>query len=116
MFLTEKGYRILDTNWRCREGEIDLVCRDRGRIVFVEVRTRREGSMVPASSTLTPAKQRRLVAAAGRYLSSHKLWDVPCRFDLVALTMRKDDPDIEHFEHIIDAHALGGGHSAWQPW
>lgn len=116
MYLQEKGYRVLDVNWHCREGEIDIICRDGKAIVFVEVRTRRKNGLVAASSTLDVAKQRRLVAAASKYLSKHALWKSPCRFDLVAVTMDDNAPTLEHFEHVVDARAVGGGHAAWQPW
>jgi putative endonuclease len=100
--LESKGLRVLDRNWRFRQWELDLVCRDRDTIVFVEVKTRRAGSMASPADGLTPKKRTRLVKAASHYLTSKQLWDEPCRFDLAAVTDHGTSMDVEHIENAFD--------------
>jgi putative endonuclease len=83
-FLQEQGLRIVEKNYRCRQGEIDLVCRDGSTLVFVEVRLRRSGGFGGAAESITAAKRRRLIQAARHYLA--RLGETPpCRFDAVLL-------------------------------
>jgi putative endonuclease len=83
-YLAERGLAILARNFRTRLGEIDLVARDGETLVFVEVRLRRPGPFGGALESITPAKQRRIRAAAQQYLQ--RLGREPrCRFDVVAL-------------------------------
>lgn len=106
--LRAKGHRILHRNWRHRQWELDLVCRDGDAVVFVEVKTRRAGGMGSPADGLSRAKQTRLVKAAGQYLSKHDLWDEPCRFDLVAVVESGDGSLwVEHTENAFDATGMG---------
>jgi putative endonuclease len=84
--LKSMGYKILDRNWRFHQWELDLVCRHRDSVVFVEVKTRRAGAMGAPGEALTRKKQARLIKAASHYLTAHDLWDEPCRFDLASVT------------------------------
>jgi putative endonuclease len=80
-----RGYSIEARNWRCREGEIDLVAR-RGRdLVFVEVKTRSTDRFGLPAEAVTPAKQRRLRALASRYLADTGTRAGTLRFDVVAI-------------------------------
>jgi putative endonuclease len=76
--------RTLARNHRCRQGEIDLIMRDSGTLVFVEVRYRRSSAFGTPAESVDAAKRRRLAAAASHYLKSHPS-DLPCRFDVVAI-------------------------------
>ncbi len=100
--LESRGFRVLDRNWRYRQWELDLVCRDRDTIVFVEVKTRRAGSMGSPGDALTAKKRARLVKAAGQYLTTNNLWDAPCRFDLAAVTDNGTSMDVDHVENAFD--------------
>jgi len=81
--LRERGYVILDRQWRCRFGELDIVCRSpEGVLCFVEVKRRREGSAGLPREAVTPAKQNRLRLTAQAYLADRCLDDVPARFDV----------------------------------
>ena len=83
--LRAKGYEILARNWRCAQGEIDIVARDGACYAFIEVKTRRShGSEYPEDG-FTFAKGRRLVALAQVYLAQEGLDDVDWRIDLVAI-------------------------------
>jgi putative endonuclease len=84
-FLQTRGLTLLARNWRCRFGEIDLIMQDASTLVFVEVRLRSRSDFGGAAASVTPAKQRKLLAAARQYLTTLKTLP-PCRFDVVALT------------------------------
>jgi putative endonuclease len=81
-FLERQGLTILERNYRCRFGEIDLVARSGGLLVFVEVRARSSDAYGGAAGSITAAKRRRLVATARHYLARRGA-DEPCRFDVV---------------------------------
>jgi len=81
-YLTARGLRLVERNWRCKGGEIDLVMRDGATLVFVEVRARGGMAFGGAAASITAAKQARVVLAARHYLAAKGL-DVPCRFDVV---------------------------------
>jgi len=74
------GLRVLERNWRCRLGEIDLVAEERGTLVFAEVRMRSRPGFGGAGESVTAAKRQRLLAAARLYLARRP--DAPCRFDV----------------------------------
>ncbi|HHV79741.1 MAG TPA: YraN family protein [Firmicutes bacterium] len=79
-----EGYRILDSNWRCKIGEIDLVLLKDGLLVFAEVKTRRAGTGFEPEESVTPTKAARLRRLAGAYLAAHPwLEGLECRFDVV---------------------------------
>ena len=81
-YLRERGCRVLDSQFRCRYGEIDLIAQEPGgTICFVEVKTRSDSRFAQARECVTPAKQRRLRTAALVYLSRGGQ-DCPCRFDV----------------------------------
>jgi putative endonuclease len=81
-FLERQGLTILERNYRCRFGEIDLVARSGAVLVFVEVRARKSEAFGGAAGSITAAKRRRLVAAARHFLTRHRV-ERACRFDVV---------------------------------
>lgn len=91
--LLNAGMRVLARNYRCKQGELDLVMRDADTVVFVEVRYRRQNRWGSAAETVDWRKQKRLIAAAHHYLLTHPhLADQPCRFDVVAAEGNPADP------------------------
>lgn len=88
--LERHGLRIVARNYRCRGGEIDLVCREGKTLVFVEVRLRRNAAFGGAGASITPGKQRRIALAAAHYLSARGQDNAPCRFDCVLLATLDD--------------------------
>ncbi|MEG2000645.1 MAG: YraN family protein [Evtepia sp.] len=70
-YLKTLGYRILETRWRCRFGEIDLIAVQDSFLCFVEVKLRKDDSMAPARAFVTPAKQKRIRISAALYLTEH---------------------------------------------
>ncbi len=98
-FLRRQGLRLVQRNFRCKAGEIDLIMAHGDTLVFVEVRLRNNRHFASALESITTAKQQRIIRAARYYLLQQQLTDkVPCRFDVVALT----DVDIDA-EWIRDA-------------
>jgi len=83
-YLVANGLRLVERNWRCKGGEIDLIMRDGAALVFVEVRARSSMGFGGAAASITPAKQARVMLAARHYLAAKGL-DVPCRFDAVLI-------------------------------
>jgi putative endonuclease len=83
-FLERQGLKLLERNYSCRFGEIDLVMRDGPATVFVEVRLRASSAFGGARESITAAKRARLLAAARHYLSAHARHP-ECRFDAVLL-------------------------------
>lgn len=92
-FLQRNGLQLVQANYRCRFGEIDLVCRDRDTLIFVEVRLRGSESFGGAAASITAGKQHKLVLAARHYLQQQRPTPA-CRFDVVLLRGLRDN-DIE---------------------
>jgi putative endonuclease len=99
-YLRRHGYRILERNYRCRFGEIDLIARDGSMLAFVEVKTRRSQTYGPAAAAVTFQKQRHLIRASQTYLMQKKKTGELCRFDVVTVDMDAQEP---HIELIKDA-------------
>lgn len=79
------GYAILARRYRTRYGEIDIIAKDQGTLVFVEVKARRTARFGTAAESVTGWKQRRIAAMALDYLGRANRPDAPCRFDVVAI-------------------------------
>jgi len=85
--LVRRGYEVVERNWRCRAGEVDIVARHGPVWVFVEVRTRRGDAFGTPEESLTGPKQARMVDVALCYLAERDLGEVDWRLDLVAVEM-----------------------------
>ena len=101
-FLERHGYTILQRNFRCREGEIDIVARQGECLVFVEVRAKRGSGFGTPEESITNFKKEKLVSVADRYLQQcddpPSMW----RIDVVAIELTRDN-DIRRLEHIESA-------------
>jgi len=103
-FLERAGLAVTDRNVRFREGEIDLVCRDAGVVVFVEVKCRRASWGDAPAAAVAWHKQRRLTRLAQHYLKSRRLDGVRCRFDVVSVTLgARDVLQVRHLPAAFDA-------------
>jgi putative endonuclease len=86
-YLCREGLRPLARNWRCRQGELDLIMRDGDTIVIVEVRSRATSGFLDPRDSIDAAKQRRLIRATRHLLATRpSLADHPIRFDVVAIS------------------------------
>lgn len=91
-YLQARGLTVVDRNYVCRVGELDLIMQDGAYLVFVEVRSRHDNSHGTPAETVTKTKQRRIIRAANYYLQRHHA-DIPCRFDVIAITPNQTDPE-----------------------
>jgi putative endonuclease len=96
--LTGRGFRLLERNYRCRFGEIDLIMSDGRRLVFVEVRYRRNKSFGRAGESITGAKREKLLRTARHCMASRKEFPA-CRFD--ALLLSGDTEELEWIENAF---------------
>jgi putative endonuclease len=102
--LERHGLVLVERNYRCRYGEIDLVMRERDMLVFVEVRYRRSDGFGDGVDSVGAAKRIRLVRAASAYLAAHpRLAGTACRFDVVALAGTPDALVVDWQRNAFDA-------------
>jgi putative endonuclease len=102
-FLRARGLTIVERNFRCRAGEIDVIALDGRTIVFGEVRTRRGRAHGSALESVTAAKQRQVARVASFYLARHHLHAHPVRFDVVSVEMRAFTVAITHLADAFRA-------------
>ena len=100
-FLTGSGMAVVARNWRCREGEIDLVCREGPTLVFCEVKTRRGVAFGGPLAAITGAKAARLRRLVGAYLAAEGAHPGPLRIDAVGILWGATGP--ESIVHIRGA-------------
>ena len=102
-YLENNGYRILDTNYRCPGGEIDIVARQDDFLVFVEVRTRTNLNFGSPEESVTPAKKGRLIATALHYRQSHYNMPASWRIDFIGVMLdpKGSPPRIDHIPNAI---------------
>lgn len=86
-FLVDHGYVLLASNYACRAGEVDLVCRDGDTLAFVEVKTRRGNGFGAPEEAVDATKIAHVVSAAMRYMSEHGEEETPWRIDVVAVAL-----------------------------
>jgi putative endonuclease len=89
-YLTRRGVRILVENFTCAAGEVDLIGREKGVLVFIEVKARTSNAFGPPHLAVHRRKQRQIVRAAQWYLAEQRTPDAPSRFDVLAVTFRGD--------------------------
>ena len=103
-YLRGAGYEICALNWRSGRYELDIVARKAGTVHFVEVKTRRAGSLTPPEAAATQRKFRALTRAAARYLRTAG-WQGEVQFDLAAVTLSDDGrADVELIERAMEHH------------
>lgn len=104
-FLIAQRYRILERNFRCKGGEVDIIARDPEdkSLVFIEVKARRDLSYGLPQLAVTPFKQRQISKAALTWLSKKRLHDTNARFDVIAILLHTDgEHAIEHIKNAFD--------------
>lgn len=101
--LTRQGYTIIERNFRCRHGEIDLIAEDANDLIFVEVKTRRGTAYGLPEEAVTPRKQQKIVQVATHYLDLHDCSERSWRIDVVAVQLSSNG----RFEEIrVHQHAV----------
>ena len=106
-YLERRGLQWVESNWRCAAGEIDLVMRDGGELVFIEVKTRRGETAGSAEESVSPSKGRKLLSAGSWYLQAHPdLGDPVWRVDLLAITLDRSG-NVARIAHFVNAIVAG---------
>jgi putative endonuclease len=100
-FLSKKGYKVLEKNYRTYFGEIDLIARDRDVIVFIEVKTRSDESFGRPFEAVHPRKREKMRKSALWFLKRFRE-EVPARFDVLSISVEDGNPRIEHIEDAFE--------------
>ena len=103
--LENKGYEIVEKNFRCFLGEIDLIMKHGEELVFIEVRSRTDTSFGEPYETVNMKKQNKLYKLAEYYLSLKELHDRACRFDVISLILTHEG-SVRKIEHIENAFGV----------
>jgi len=104
-YLADRGYRIMERNFRCKGGEVDIIARDPGdkSLIFIEVKARRGLSYGVPQLAVTLFKQRQISKAALTWLSKNRLHDTNARFDVIAILLHTDAAhSIEHIKNAFE--------------
>jgi putative endonuclease len=102
-YLMKKGYKLVERNYRCAAGEVDLIVLDRRVIVFVEVKTRSGDRFGSPLEAVELRKQRKMIRAAQLFLSQKGLHQRDARFDVVGISWPHGKPIVEHIENAFEA-------------
>lgn len=98
-YLQEQGYKILETNFYTRYGEIDLICQKNNVIIFVEVKTRTSTDFGFPEEAVSRSKIRSLIRTATRYMINK---NQPWQIDVLSILLKEGDAEIKHFENCIN--------------
>ena len=101
-YLKQNGYKIIEQNYRNPLGEIDIIAQEKKTIVFVEVKSRRSVRYGTPKWAVTPQKQRKISMVALYYLKTTRQTDARARFDVVAITSNRDEPQIEIVKNAFE--------------
>jgi len=100
--LQKNGYEIIEQNYRCKLGEIDIIARDGRVLTFIEVKARRTDDFGGPKWAVTPRKQRKISMVALKYLKDTEQMGSKARFDVVAIRLLPGDPDIEIIKNAFE--------------
>lgn len=100
-FLEKIGYEILARNFRFERGEIDIIARHEQSLVFVEVKTAKSLKMGSPETWVTPAKQKQIGKVAQKFLFDLNDDSFECRFDVIAITLQQNSPQINHIKNAF---------------
>jgi putative endonuclease len=101
-FLKKKGYRIIEKNYVCKMGEMDIIAKEKDTLAFIEVKTRTSTLFGPPQLAVTPSKQMQLSKVALYFLKEKRLEDVKARFDVVAILLGQKKEEIELIKDAFD--------------
>jgi putative endonuclease len=103
-YLKKKGYKVIERNYRCQWGEIDLIARDKGTLIFVEIKSRSSSGFGLPQDAVDRFKQEKLIQAAKAYMAEHHLQEtIPARFDVVAVHLTPSGPEMELIKDAFQA-------------
>jgi putative endonuclease len=100
--LKKAGYKIIETNYRTRLGEIDIIAKEKDTLVFVEVKSRRSVHFGSPKWAITPKKQKKISMVALHYLKATNQSSARARFDVVAVMSNRDKPQVDIIKNAFD--------------
>jgi putative endonuclease len=100
--LKRNGYKIIEQNYRCKLGEIDIIAEDDGVLTFIEVKARRTDEFEEPKSAVTMLKQRKISMVALEYLKETKQMEKSARFDVVAILLLPEHSDVQIIKNAFD--------------
>ena len=104
-YLEKIGYRILEKNWRVKEGEVDIIALDKRRFVFIEVKTRKNNTFGYPAESITNQKQTKMIKCIKKYLEQHHTiqhYDVRLDIILISLDQKKRKIKLEHLKNPVE--------------
>jgi putative endonuclease len=96
-YLLKQGYLILDVNWRAGRNEIDIIAKDKGFLVIIEVKSRRSDTFMEPEEAVTKEKQQSLIRAANAYIYRKNI-NLEARFDIISIIHNKNETRINHLK------------------
>mgnify|MGYP001574960097 CR=1 FL=1 len=100
-FLQQKGFEIIERNFYYNHGEIDVIAKEKDELVFIEVKFRRNEKFGSAEESVTPKKQELLRRTAEGYVLKNNIENISCRFDVVAIHLENNKPNIIHHKNAF---------------
>lgn len=100
-YLEKNKYQVLEKNFYCRQGEIDIIAIDRNEIVFIEVKTRSGNNFGRPAEAVNYIKQKHMYKAAEYFLYKSDLLDEPVRFDVIEILIANGKFNINHIKQIM---------------
>jgi len=111
-YLLGKGYRIIETNWRCEHLEIDIIAQKFDFLSIIEVKTRSNNNSGYPEEAVTVPKMRKLLKAAEKYMQLNNFTN-GVRFEVLALTKSGESFDVEHFEEAFTSVTAYSHSTRW---
>ena len=101
-FLKKEKYKIIDRNYYCKYGEVDIIASDNGVIAFIEVKSRKDGTSVNPLYSVNIRKQKQIMKAAQDYIIRKKLKDKMFRFDVLTVIFKEDAPEVSLIKNAFE--------------
>lgn len=101
-FLKKNGYRIIESNFRCRYGEIDIIAQDGKTVAFIEVKTKTSNRFGSPTQAIDSRKQRQVSKTALAYISQKRLTNYSARFDVVGINIKGSNSEIELIKNAFE--------------
>ena len=101
VYLDRYGYEIIEKNYRCTSGEVDVIFKDKLEIVFAEIKTRTSVEFGNPAEAVDLKKRKHILNVARYYLYTKSLFENPVRFDVIEVYFNKDKPIINHIKNAF---------------
>lgn len=99
-YLEQIGYKIIERNFSCRQGEIDIIARDKNELIFIEVKTRSNFIFGKPKESVNLNKQKHIIKSTKYYLHIHRLDKAFVRFDVIEVYFKKNKYIIKHLKQV----------------